>query len=329
MNEPLTTQARLQEAARGGVAASGFHNASVSAICRRAGLAHGTFYRYFSSKDDAFLSLIEQLESRLIGRLWKVIERGGSPEARLLGIYRDTLAFIDENVDLYQVFREAEFIHSEIPRRFYARVCDRLQEVLREGIGCGAFAVPDLEVAAYAVLGVILFLALRYIVWKEPEGLKRAMSVGADLLLIGVDPERGREAARRRALAISRLSRPAAEPLQTAIDGGQATRKALLWRWGEANPSVYYVAFSTLWLNLGGWIAIGPAATAVLFGPRHHARNYAVVFSGYGVGAILGTSLSGAIKDATGSFLPVFVPVMALAALGIAISLLGLKPSRS
>lgn len=74
---------------------------------------------------------------------------------------------------------------------------------------------------------------------------------------------------------------------------------------------------------------MAPASTAALFGPKHYPRNFAVVFSGYGVGAIVGTLLSGAIRDATGSYLPVFLPVMGLAALGIAISFLGLKPVRT
>lgn len=102
-----------------------------------------------------------------------------------------------------------------------------------------------------------------------------------------------------------------------------------LYGWGEGNLAVYLVAFSVLWLNLGGWVAMAPASTAALFGPKHYPRNFAVVFSGYGVGAIVGTLLSGAIRDGTGSYLPVFLPVMGLAALGIAISVFGLRPVRA
>lgn len=103
---------------------------------------------------------------------------------------------------------------------------------------------------------------------------------------------------------------------------------AALYLWGEGTLAIYLVAFSVLWLNLGGWVAMAPASTAALFGPKHYPRNFAVVFSGYGVGAIIGTLLSGAIRDVTGSYLPVFLPVMGLAALGVAISLLGLRPVR-
>jgi len=99
-----------------------------------------------------------------------------------------------------------------------------------------------------------------------------------------------------------------------------------LYLWGEGSLAVYLVAFSVLWLNLGGWVAMAPASTAALFGPQHYPRNFAVVFSGYGVGAIIGTLLSGSIRDATGSYLPVFLPVMGLAMAGLLVSFFGLRP---
>lgn len=105
---------------------------------------------------------------------------------------------------------------------------------------------------------------------------------------------------------------------------------SVLLRVASSNqPAVYFVGFCILWLNLGGWIALGPAATAALFGAKHHAKNYAVVFSGYGVGAILGTLLSGTIRDRTGSFLPVFAPVIALTIVGLVVSLVALKPVKA
>ena len=101
---------------------------------------------------------------------------------------------------------------------------------------------------------------------------------------------------------------------------------AILYFLGEGNTLVYFVAFGLLWLNLGGWLAIAPAATAKLFGADHYVQNYAVIFSAYGVGAILGSILSGLIRDTFGSYLPVFLPVMGLAVLGIVISLTVLRP---
>ena len=104
---------------------------------------------------------------------------------------------------------------------------------------------------------------------------------------------------------------------------------ALLYFLGEGSAPIYLVGFSVLWMNLGGWLAIAPTATATFFGTKHYAKNYGIIFSSYGLGAILGTLLSGQIKDLTGSYLAVFVPVMGLAAFGAVLAFAGLRPRRA
>lgn len=102
-----------------------------------------------------------------------------------------------------------------------------------------------------------------------------------------------------------------------------------LYFWGQGNVALYFIAFSILWLNLGGWLAIAPTATATFFGTKFYGKNYGLVFTSYGVGAILGSVLSGMIRDATASYLPVFLPVMGLAALGLIIAVAALKPVKA
>ncbi len=101
---------------------------------------------------------------------------------------------------------------------------------------------------------------------------------------------------------------------------------AILYLFGEGNPFAYIVSFSILWLNLGGWLAMAPAMTKTLFGTKHYSENYGVVFTAYGVGAILGTFSSGLLRDVTGTYVSVFPIVMLLATMGILIVSLGLKP---
>ena len=94
---------------------------------------------------------------------------------------------------------------------------------------------------------------------------------------------------------------------------------------GEGNVPLYIVGFSILWLNFGSWLAIAPATTASFFGMKFYARNYGILFTAYGTGALIGTFSSGIIRDITGSYLPSFYLVALLAALGIMIVLLFLK----
>mgnify|MGYP006283949541 CR=1 FL=1 len=94
---------------------------------------------------------------------------------------------------------------------------------------------------------------------------------------------------------------------------------------GEGKIIIFTIAFSLFWLNLGGWLAIAPAATGIFFGSKNYSKNYGYVFTAYGIGAILGTLISGRIKDALGSYIFTFYPTIGLAILGIILSFVLLK----
>ncbi|MBO3799881.1 MAG: OFA family MFS transporter [Candidatus Brockarchaeota archaeon] len=103
------------------------------------------------------------------------------------------------------------------------------------------------------------------------------------------------------------------------------TSSIILYLFGEGSPLIYLLSFSLLWLNLGGWLAMAPAMTKKIFGTRYYSENYGIVFTAYGAGAILGTYLSGMLKDFTGTYLSVFPIVAFLAVLGMLIVFSGLK----
>jgi len=101
---------------------------------------------------------------------------------------------------------------------------------------------------------------------------------------------------------------------------------SLLVYMNPTSVNMYTISFSVLWLCLGGWLAIAPAATANYFGTRDYARNYGLVYTAYGVGAIIGNLMAGAAKDILGGYVQVFPYVAALAVLGIILAFLLLKP---
>jgi OFA family oxalate/formate antiporter-like MFS transporter len=96
---------------------------------------------------------------------------------------------------------------------------------------------------------------------------------------------------------------------------------ALLLGGGAAGGvAVYVVGFSALWLCLGGWLAIAPACTAAFCGTKYYGPNYGLVFTAYGVGAIIGNLLAGRMRDLMGSYVAVFLPVAILAIIGAVIA---------
>lgn len=93
----------------------------------------------------------------------------------------------------------------------------------------------------------------------------------------------------------------------------------------EGQALTYLVAFSLFWLCLGGWLAIAPTATLNLFDPEDYAKNYGIVFTAYGAGALLGTLATGQLRDMFGSYTYAFYPTAILAIIGIIIAQLKLR----
>lgn len=103
---------------------------------------------------------------------------------------------------------------------------------------------------------------------------------------------------------------------------------AMMLSAGKGSVGLYAVAFCCFWLCLGGWLAIGPASTAAFFGLEGYAQKYGVVFSAYGLGAIIGGIISGSAKDVFGSYTKAFYPTAVMAILGIIIALILVKPPK-
>ena len=91
---------------------------------------------------------------------------------------------------------------------------------------------------------------------------------------------------------------------------------------------VYTLSFAILWLCLGGWLATAPTATASYFGTKDYSRNYGLVFTAYGAGAVIGNLLATQVKDVFGAYTQVFPLVAGLAIVGIAIAALLFKPPK-
>ncbi len=63
-----------------------------------------------------------------------------------------------------------------------------------------------------------------------------------------------------------------------------------------------------------------------MFNPEDYAQNYGIVFTAYGIGALLGTLIAGQIRDWWGTYTYAFYPMALLAIIGIVVASLMLKP---
>ncbi|VXD15318.1 Major facilitator superfamily MFS_1 [Planktothrix paucivesiculata PCC 9631] len=90
----------------------------------------------------------------------------------------------------------------------------------------------------------------------------------------------------------------------------------------------YLIAFCLFWFCLGGWLAMAPTITLGFFNPEQYAQNYGIVFTAYGVGALIGTLATGRIRDLFGTYTYVFYPMAFLAMIGIIVACFLLKKER-
>ncbi len=197
-------------------------------------------------------------------------------------------------------------------------------------------SLPGVELDRGEMIKTIAFWAL----W-----LTYTIGCLAGLMAIGISAPAGKEVgltAETAALAVSLyaifnfLGRPffgaltdKIKPKAAAILSFLIIGTVSLLIYGVREKIIFLIGFCLLWFNLGGWLAIAPTATKIFFGTKFYGKNYGLVFTAYGAGAIAGVLLSGRIKDITGSYFSVFPIVAGLCLLGIIISIMGLKPPKT
>jgi AcrR family transcriptional regulator len=163
------TRRRLLEAAEQVFGRLGYHDASIVKITEAAGVAQGTFYVYFESKQEIFDELVEDLNRRVRHAMSEASAQGTTRvEAERLG-FRAFFAFTAEHPALYRVIRQAEFVSPRALHRHYERIAEGYVEGLERAIGAGEIAEQDAEVAAWALMGVGELLGMRWILWGDPD----------------------------------------------------------------------------------------------------------------------------------------------------------------
>ncbi len=162
----------------------GFSDSSIVGITTRARVALGTFYTYFDSKDAVFAALVRDMSARVRDAVAPAIEGASDAldaEARALTAY---LRFVADHKEVYRIIDEAEFVDPEGFRAHYMTTADRIAARLSAGAARGELSDADAlasEVRAWAVMGINVFLGLRFGVWGKED--PHAVAAHANALL--------------------------------------------------------------------------------------------------------------------------------------------------
>jgi OFA family oxalate/formate antiporter-like MFS transporter len=94
------------------------------------------------------------------------------------------------------------------------------------------------------------------------------------------------------------------------------------------NAAVFVILSGLVFFGWGEIFSLFPSTLTDIFGAQHATTNYGWLYVAQGVGSILGGPLAALLREQTGSWLPVFVIIIAMDALTGILALVALKPMR-
>jgi len=153
------TRARILAAAADRFATFGYRRTGMAGIARQAGVAAGTLYRYFDSKEEIFRAVMRDLHDRWLARAHAALRPPGTAIECLTRFGEASVEFNRENSLINSVFRrDDEIIFAPLLEELHEQLLRDnvgiLAGVIRDGIREGSVRAVDPERAAF-----ILFMA--------------------------------------------------------------------------------------------------------------------------------------------------------------------------
>jgi AcrR family transcriptional regulator len=96
---PMDRAAAVRSALRTLVARHGFHGASMTAVASQAGVATGTAYTHYASKDELVLAAYCETKAQLAAAAMADLDAGSEADARFRGIWLATYRHLKANPD--------------------------------------------------------------------------------------------------------------------------------------------------------------------------------------------------------------------------------------
>lgn len=147
------TKEKLVKAGKRVIFKKGFHRSRISDITQEAGLAHGTFYLYFKTKEDFLLELLSSVRGEMLSLMEEGIEllsQGRVEEGKDL-IFMRTFDLMVEEKELAKIFFFEAICGSENFQAFYREGKTLFLEKLTEALSLMKDKNP--QVKAHILLG--------------------------------------------------------------------------------------------------------------------------------------------------------------------------------
>lgn len=192
MRDKEATREKILTAAAAVFAAKGYHETLMEEIGQACQTSKGGLYFHFPSKEDLFFALMD----RLAAALQRDVERAIASQHGALGKVQAALEAVLTALSRRRRLAKVLLLQGyglgpafETKRlELYARFAVLIQKQLQEAVAEGSIPPLDAEVTAYAWLGAINELTVRWLLTGQPDLKRRALPMLSALFLrsIGV-----------------------------------------------------------------------------------------------------------------------------------------------
>jgi TetR/AcrR family fatty acid metabolism transcriptional regulator len=166
---------RILSAAERIFARHGFFAAKVSDVAKEAGVADGTIYLYFKSKDDLLISLFERRMQQVNDTLRAAVANVKSPREQLRAFIKAYLQLVHDEPSAAEVLtielRQSSKFMKEYENPQFADFLRMLGGIIGAAQDTGELdsGIPP-HVAARMIFGMLDELALAWVLTKQPFG---------------------------------------------------------------------------------------------------------------------------------------------------------------
>ncbi|APG63794.1 TetR family transcriptional regulator [Sphingorhabdus lutea] len=180
------TMRAILDAAAMEFGANGFGETSIVSITQRAKVALGSFYTYFDSKEEVFRALVKDMSERVKEQAAAAMtgrENALEKERTALSAF---IEFSREHKEIYRIIDEAEFADPQSYREHYQGTAERIFMRLQKGADNGELSTQLTEAHAWAIMGMNVFLGLRYGIWSEEMTASEVANIAHGILSDGI-----------------------------------------------------------------------------------------------------------------------------------------------
>ncbi len=191
----LNNREAILSAARSVFADLGYGATSVRDIIRKTGLASGTFYNYFRSKEEVFEALMDEGMRRIRPRLRAERIRSRTFEDFIRNAYRTYFDYLASDRDSFQLMRRnPNTIRVRMDTPELIAGFEEIREYLEEDIRNGTLPDVDAEYLMASVVGIAMEMGDRMLLRPEIDA-EAAAEFATALVLGGVRalPNKGKQ----------------------------------------------------------------------------------------------------------------------------------------